>query len=467
MSLSRRTLLASLGTAGLLHAAGLTPSIPTAAADGVEDAPILVFIYFAGGWDTLLGLDPRDNTKFSQPGFGIQTDYGDLTDPESVNIIGANPSGLILPSDPSSPLAFGPAIGRLVDHYEDLCVVRGMDMGTLTHEVGMRHFITGQFPRGVRARGSGLPTWHAAQELAPSPIPNLALGGMEAYNDGLSANATGVTVRGQSELTSLLRPAHRASTTSEEIEAALSEHGPTGCLRRQLDAKGMVTSYEAALRQGADIGSGDLWQHFDFSATPSAAIQEVYAAFGIQPQLLQYQLNAPEGRAATAAQAITNDLCQAISIRIEDGLDTHFNNWATSHAARLRRAFNAVADLISFLKQRTDKNGKTYWSRTVLACFSEFARTPLRNSSGGRDHHLTNSALVAGLNIRGNQVIGASGDEDYRVVPFDFDAQAPAATGTAIRPADVHRTLCEAMGIGFEHLADVDPRLLTNMLTPT
>ena len=30
-----------------------------------DEAPILIFCEFAGGWDQLLALDPRDNTRFS------------------------------------------------------------------------------------------------------------------------------------------------------------------------------------------------------------------------------------------------------------------------------------------------------------------------------------------------------------------------------------------------------------------
>ena len=62
-------------------------------------------------------------------------------------------TGLVQPA--GSNIAFGPAIGKLAaQHYQDLAVVRGVNMGTLTHEVGRRYFLTGKFPRGLAASGS-------------------------------------------------------------------------------------------------------------------------------------------------------------------------------------------------------------------------------------------------------------------------------------------------------------------------
>ena len=143
------------------------------------EQPLFVFVYFGGGWDTLLSLDPRDNTIYgagSAAGQPLRTDYQDVVDPEVEAILAANETGLVVP-DPASNIVFGPAIGRLADHWEDLCVVRGIDMGTVTHEVGRRHFITGKPPRGSAAAGSGLATWIAARNAAIPAIPNLVIGG--------------------------------------------------------------------------------------------------------------------------------------------------------------------------------------------------------------------------------------------------------------------------------------------------
>lgn len=467
-TLSRRHLLAGLGLGTASFALGdVLVGVRPARADALEllAQPLFVFVYFAGGWDTLLSLDPRDHTVYgneSNPS-AIHTALGLVTDPVVQQVLAADPRGLVQP--PGSNIAFGPAIGRLADHFADLCVVRGIDMGTLTHEVGRRYFITGKFPRGVLASGSALPTWIAAQDASIAAIPSLALGGMESYNEGLDPTATALSVKGHQDLAWVLRPVDPTLITPAAIEDALDAHRAVDhCEHRRLDVGGIVAAYRASVNKAKVVGSGALWQHFDFTPSPPAAIAEVYASFGIQAGNLGYHLAGPEGRAALAAQAITNDLCQTVSIQIESGLDTHFDNWATTHAPTLRRAFDAVADLITRLKQKQDPNGKSYWERTTLVCFSEFARTPRLNAQLGRDHHLCGSSIVAGNGIAGNRVIGASTPDGYDAAPFDFELQEPTSTGPRIRPADVHATLCEALGLGHEHISNQEPKLLTRML---
>ena len=58
------------------------------------------------------------------------------------------------------------------------------------------------------------------------------------------------------------------------------------------------------------------------------------------------------------------------------------------------------------------------WSHTTLVVFSEFSRTPLVNGRDGRDHHLTNSCLVAGPGLLGNRamvVVSEDADEAFAV----------------------------------------------------
>src|SRR3954462_5816539 len=84
-----------------------------------------VFAYFSGGWDVLLSLDPRDPAVFTPdrtadtrilPGYSLLSQ--DPTFPQTVvtpaTRMGAAPSNI----------QFGPAIGRMADHYDLCCVVR-------------------------------------------------------------------------------------------------------------------------------------------------------------------------------------------------------------------------------------------------------------------------------------------------------------------------------------------------------
>jgi uncharacterized protein (DUF1501 family) len=102
-----------------------------------------------------------------------------------------------------------------------------------------------------------------------------------------------------------------------------------------------------------------------------------------------------------------------------------------------------------------------------MMVFSEFSRTPLINTREGRDHHLTSSCLVAGPGIKGNTVFGASTNTGMQVQKWNFATGAVDATaGAVIRPADVHATLLDSMGLSFSHLSNQTPRVISAIKKP-
>jgi uncharacterized protein (DUF1501 family) len=93
---------------------------------------------------------------------------------------------------------------------------------------------------------------------------------------------------------------------------------------------------------------------------------------------------------------------------------------------------------------------------TTIVGFSEFSRTPLINERGGRDHALTNACFLAGGNIRGGAVIGASSDVGLAPQAIDFDTGELRATedgGEVVRPEHILQTLFHDAGL--DHLADL------------
>src|SRR5437660_11575769 len=195
-----------LETAGLAAGAVTLRTMlwPSRAEAAAAPAGYLLLCYFSGGWDQMLALDPRDATapQFQQQqayaagGSGIYPAYDKLTDAGVKALLAQNPTGIQTPQlTVSTPLTFGPAVpASLFAHAQDLCLVRGVNMGTLTHEVGRRYFITGKFPRGLQAAGSSLPTAVAAQAGDTSQIPNLAVS-VETYNENFPAFASGLEVQ--------------------------------------------------------------------------------------------------------------------------------------------------------------------------------------------------------------------------------------------------------------------------------
>ena len=467
--ISRRRLLATagLGTSAFLLSDGFGPSSAHAEEADVDKLPLLIFCEFSGGWDTLLSLDPRDHTdpKYSDPNNKIHTGYDLVAEADDVVaevLKNTGNSGLITP--PGSNVSFGPAMEKLAQaHFEDLCVIRGINMGTLTHSVGKRYFLTGKFPRGLAPSGSSLPTWWSRENAGLFPIPNLA-SRTEAFNEGLDPRATALRINNHDDLEDVLKPLHPDLEPRAKLAQALAEFQYTDhCLDEQIDVTTLTHAHHASFEKSLAFSSGEMWEHFDFvrNPEPGSTIATLYEALEINPASPFGALTGPKGQAAVAAQALTNGLSQAVSIELASGLDTHSDNWAAVQASTQRDGWEALSNLISYLKNTLDANGEPFWNRTTIFCYADFARTPRINQRGGRDHFLYSASLIAGPGIKGNQAIGANNDYDYNALPVDVETGAPDAdNGTVVRPPDVHATVLESMGMSHENVSNQSPVLL-------
>ncbi|MSQ83667.1 MAG: DUF1501 domain-containing protein [Myxococcales bacterium] len=453
-ALSTGVMASGLGLDGLLHAFAAEPQPDKAGAS----SPLLLFFYFSGGWDTILSLDPRSNTAYgADDGIWPAYDLVAKNDGEVAKVLQAT-NGSGVQKAIGSNVNFGPAVGRLANHWQDVCIVRGMSMGTLSHEVGYRFFMTGKFPTGLRARGSSLGTWFAAQTGDNSPVPNLVVG-METYNEGLPLYANGLQVNSAQQILTVVSQLGTKLPASSEaaLQAFLAQ---PDCGIVELDGEGAATTYLAARQKAMNLVSGPIPKAFTFSATPDAELAKLYKALHIEPAKIVTELGGPKGRAAIAVQALTQGASQAVGVRLVDGLDTHYADWQVNQARRQREGWDAVADVISYLKETLDKSGKPFWDRTVLLCASEFARTPKINSRGGRDHHLGMACLLAGKGIAGNRVIGATSDAQYGAQPIHLLTGQLDSNGTVVRPTDVHATLLKAAGLAYTHLTNVSPKIV-------
>ena len=472
---SRRALLGAAGAgAGALLLDGML-GLRHARADigDPDEAPLLVMCEFAGGWDTLYSLDPRNHQQFGDPGGGIYTGFDQVTDPATKAVIEDDSGGTGLIQPAGSNIAFGPAIGKIAaEHLQDLCVVRGVNMSTLTHEVGRRYFLTGKLPRGLSASGSSLETWWAAAtgELDGFQIPSLVGGGAETYNEGLSPLASGLAVPDYNAMLQVLRPLNPAVAIDGKVTQAAADfhHGPH-CVERQLDATGQVKTHLAAWASAQSLANGGLWKHFDFKPNPApgSALDRLYQTFSVSPSNPAGALaGKPRGQAALAAQALTNRISQVVLLRLVNVTDAHFeDNWPSNHPSLQRQGFDALSELITYLKNTEDKPGRSFWDRTTLMCFSEFARSPTINPQGGRDHHLSSACLVAGNGIKGNLVVGGNKDTNYDARPMNLETGAcDDDMGTLIKPSDVHATILAAAKLPYDHISNQSPKLIKAIL---
>lgn len=418
-----------------------------------------IFVYFSGGWDILLGLDPRDPDVFHDGKLAttqIQPGYGQLDDPPNGGKMVAAKDAL------GKTVHFGPYIGDLVKHMDKLAVVRGMSMDTLTHEVGRRRFLTGKPPSGLLARGSSGATWLTGMLGAKATIPQISVR-VEAYNVDQPNFATALKVGNVPDLLRALEPGGSPldPKVAALVDATLSD--AAACSTAQ--ASSTWVAAEASRKKAQEMVGGGLSALFDFQAKTEAMAQ-VRTHYGIAATGAA-ALASPEAQGALAVTAITGGISRVVSIQVPL-TDAHFDTWATDHGPEQQRGFNVVARMIEDLAARPYPSGGNWLDHTVIVGFSEFSRTSLLNQRGGRDHALTNACFLAGGPIAGGQIIGRSADVALAPTHTNLaSGKTDDTKGEVIKPEHIYRTLFHDLGVTAD-VADlrVEP-LLALLKKPT
>lgn len=426
---TRRQLLKLLGGGAVFGGAALSGGWTRLAHAASGSDLHFIFAYFSGGWDILLGLDPRDPARFDSENLAstlIQPAYELLVNrPNAMPITAGG-------------LTFGPYIGELARHADKLAVIRGMSMETLTHEAGRRRFITGKPPSGLLARGSSIATFLASKLGSEHPIPNLSVR-VESYNVDQPSYATALAASGVPDLLRALRPAEPRLGSAEDlaIDALLAE----SALCPQAERSPTWAIAEASRKKARDMTTRNLAGLFDL-----ANREDLRARYNVPAGAAG--LTSPEAQAAMAAQAIMGGVSRAVSFEATNGLDTHFREWATDQGPRQQRGFDAVARLIDHLSETEYRgSGESWLDHTIIVGFSEFSRTPLLNARDGRDHSLTNASFIAGAGIRGGVAVGASSDVGMQPQAVDLATGRLDPGGQVPRPEHVLQTMLELAGL--------------------
>lgn len=147
------------------------------------------------------------------------------------------------------------------------------------------------------------------------------------------------------------------------------------------------------------------------------------------------------GRGALMAKRLVEKGVRFVQVN-RGGFDTHSNNFPA-----MNNHGEVMDPALASLMEDLSESGML--EKTMVIMLSEFGRTPRINDNAGRDHWASVfSCFMAGGGIRGGQVIGSS-DEDG-AMPKDRPVEV----------ADIHATLCHAMGI------DHEKEVMTPLLRP-
>lgn len=452
LQMERRSFLKAASAFGGASLLGALPFRAFAQAANLAPADrCFVFLYFGGGWDVLLSLDPRDPNVFT---------------PDRVSETRILPGYSLLSNDPSFPttvvtpterpgagpsnIKFGPAIGRLADHYDQMCVIRGINMTTVAHEVGFRYFLTGKEPNGSAARGSSTATEIVGQMKPTNPVPSIAYG-IESYNDRYPGSANALRVSRANDLILTLSPSPTQLDSEIEKQLVNLRGQSVTCEAEAYDTRGLVGQYREAQNQMATVLGNSLNKSFtyaDVATDPPALNAEraaVRAAYGLTAPI---NYDSAAGRAAMVATALKKGISQCVSMNLVGGLDTHFGTQLT-HATNQRTGWNAIADLVSDLRSSPHPSGGNFMEHTTIMVFSEFSRTPLINGTGGRDHHISSSALLMGAGIKKNMVFGKAGDINMAPGLVNRMTGLPDPKGMSILPEDIIATVLASAKLDY------------------
>jgi len=422
MRIGRRALLR-----GAVGAVGLSSIAPLARLMAAEaSGHRLVACYFSGGWDVLLGPDPRDPAG-SYPGINLGTDIlaAEYRDPFPVVVGGRE-------------VLWGAPMQPLVAHRDLITVINGVNMNTVAHPTGRAYSNTGIAPAGSVARGSSLGTVFAAGgPVGPDGpvLPNLSIG-ITSYNADYNESVNAVRINRSRDLGALLGPPSR--DLGEELEALLAaaQDEASSCVGSTYRGHSPEDELRLSRERRRRLQRDNVSAYFDFAAdTPE--MNEIRALYGFAPTSDD---RTPQVAAATAAQIIRNDMSRAVSVQLQKGLDSH-SNWV-NHPGLLRTGFEALGNLLTHLRMDDPA-----LERTTVMAFSEFSRTPRINGSSGRDHWFANSFMVFGSTLR-NMVYGATNTDDLGLVEVDLATGLPDPIGgQIIKPEHVYATLVASVGL--------------------
>lgn len=445
--LSRRNLFQALGAAagGFMLSDFLLPRAAYGATKDVKRK--FVFAYFEGGWDQLLGLDPRDPATTNAMQHLIDPAYGQLG-------YGYSSRGV----QTAGALKFGPAVPPSFMQIAGECsIINGITMDTAAHEVGRRYFITGRFPRGLEAVGSSTASEILAQIGESSPIAHISAG-VEAYAEKMPSFAHALNVNSLSDLAVALTPIASLDPAIKNAVEKFQDQSP-GCEGLRLNRDGLTSQLQESVRRSRSYITSQLSSVFDLTRndTEMAGLRMLYDIAAAQGDT-----SAPEVMAFAAGQAIKKNVAQCVSFQAARALDTHAD-WAQDQPGRQEQGWKVLAALITDLKNTAGSMpGKTMLDETTIMVFSEFARTPLFNNIRGRDHFLGNSVLLAGAGVKRGMRVGGSAAVGQMPIETDLATGIAYETPTQmmrdsgqvqiLTPKHVLATVLASAGLDYAYL---------------
>lgn len=405
MRLNRRQVLA--GGLALGGATALSSSPAQAAL--APTARRFLFIYACGGWDPLCAFA----TDLEGPGVQAEPDA-------TVAMAGDLPY-VSHPERPSVDRFFA-------QHHQDLAVVNGLHVPSVSHAVALRLMTTGN----VSALGGDWPTRIAAAQAQDFLVPHLLVGGPGFFGDmgmyvarASSSSQLADLSTGQILNHSDLPVGLPAPTDSQAVDAWLAE---------QNRVRPQDNPAQAQLAQG--YGS---------------SLQRAEELRALGPELSLSGGEAFTDQLRLGVDALSSGLSRSVSLNHpERGALTRWDSHSDSHMQQselFEDLFSHLLTLAETLAKTPGLQAPTLAEEVVVVVLSEMGRTPQLNGFDGKDHWPYTSAMLIGPRVQGGRVYGGL---DSQVYGLPIDPISGDSGGEQLFSA-------EALGATLLAMADVDP----------
>jgi uncharacterized protein (DUF1501 family) len=150
------------------------------------------------------------------------------------------------------------------------------------------------------------------------------------------------------------------------------------------------------------------------------------------------------GQIDVAVVALRNNLSRCATVSAGFNWDTHVDNG--SQTEQWENLADALQHIVQTLAATTDDDGTPLSASTLVVVFSEMARTPAYNATGGRDHWPFTSMMMMGPGISGNRTIGGYTD-GYLGVGVDVRSGELDDSKPGILSSEIGATLLTLGGV--------------------
>jgi hypothetical protein len=315
----------------------------------------------------------------------------------------------------------------------DVVLVRGLAMGTTSHDAGSVYADTGVLSNSGNVNAASIPAIVASQSGATIPLIQLNGADTPKTDRGL-LKPVSIVRAGDLSLYQGLFP---RDSTSQDASSRVLEYSRRSILRMQgiSGSNDRLTAVEAArskIQTQIDAGVGSKLSLSDSDKAPFIAALDRDAVGNSRGTV---------DSLALVVKLLKNDLVSCVNMGIT-GFDTHTNQ--DRSLLPMLTNFDALfATFISQLKSAGLLNS------TLIVLYSDFGRTPKVNNSAGRDHWPVGGALMAGGGILGGRAVGAT-DADLLAKNVDPSTGLESASGIQLSPIHLGGSVLElTLGSGY------------------